>query len=76
MICINDPEKETVLVVSEKGKGKRSVVDDYRVTNRGGKGVKTLNITEETGKVVAIKAVTEEEDLTRAALPYACVWTR
>lgn len=63
MICVNDPEKETVLVVSEKGKGKRSVVEDYRVTNRGGKGVKTLNITEETGKVVAIKAVTEDEDL-------------
>ena len=56
MICINDPEKETVLVVSEKGKGKRSAVEDYRVTNRGGKGVKTLNITEDTG-------VTEEEDL-------------
>ena len=63
MICINDPEKETVLVVSEKGKGKRSAVEYYRVTNRGGKGVKTLNITEDTGKVVAIKAVTEEEDL-------------
>ena len=63
MICVNDPERETVLVVSEKGKGKRSVVDDYRVTNRGGKGVKTLNITEDTGNVVAIKAVTEEQDL-------------
>lgn len=63
MICVNDPERETVLVVSEQGKGKRSAVDDYRVTNRGGKGVKTLNITEETGKVVAIKAVTEEQDL-------------
>ncbi len=63
MICINNPEKETVLVVSEKGKGKRSIVEDYRVTNRGGKGVKTLNITEDTGKVVAIKAVTEDEDL-------------
>lgn len=63
MICINDPEKESVLVVSEKGKGKRSVVEDYRVTNRGGKGVKTLNIVENTGKLVAIKAVTEDEDL-------------
>ena len=63
MICINNPEKETVLVVSEKGKGKRSAVEDYRVTNRGGKGVKTLNVTEDTGKVVAIKAVTEDEDL-------------
>lgn len=63
MICVNDPQKETVLVVSEKGKGKRSNVEDYRVTNRGGKGVKTINIVENTGKVVAIKAVTEEEDL-------------
>ncbi len=63
MICINDPEKESVLVVSEKGKGKRSIVEDYRVTNRGGKGVKTLNVVEDTGKLVAIKAVTEEEDL-------------
>ncbi len=63
MICINDPEKESVLVVSEKGKGKRSIVEDYRVTNRGGKGVKTLNIVENTGKLVAIKAVTEDEDL-------------
>ncbi len=63
MICVHDPEKETVLVVSEKGMGKRSVVEDYRVTNRGGKGVKTLNITDKTGKVIAIKAVTDDEDL-------------
>ena len=63
MVCVNDPEKETVLVVSENGFGKRSAVTDYRVTNRGGKGVKTLDITEKTGKVVAIKAVTDEEDL-------------
>lgn len=63
MICVNDPEKETILVVSEKGLGKRSLVEDYRVTNRGGKGVKTLNITDKTGKVVAIKAVTDDEDL-------------
>ena len=63
MICVNDPEKETILVVSEKGLGKRSLVEDYRVTNRGGKGVKTLNITDKTGKVIAIKAVTNDEDL-------------
>lgn len=63
MVCVNNPEKETVLVVSEKGFGKRSAVTDYRVTNRGGKGVKTLDITEKIGKVVAIKAVTDEEDL-------------
>ncbi len=63
MICVNDPENETVMVVSEKGYGKRSAVNDYRVTNRGGKGVKTLDITERTGKVVAINAVTDEQDL-------------
>ena len=63
MVCVNNPDKETVLVVSEKGFGKRSAVTDYRVTNRGGKGVKTLDITEKIGKVVAIKAVTDEEDL-------------
>ena len=63
MVCVNDPDKETVLVVSENGFGKRSAVTDYRVTNRGGKGVKTLDITDKTGKVVAIKAVTDEEDL-------------
>lgn len=63
MICINDPENETVMVVSENGYGKRSAVADYRVTNRGGKGVKTLDITDKTGDVVAIKAVTDEDDL-------------
>ena len=63
MICINDPEKETVMVVSDQGYGKRSTVDDYRITNRGGKGVKTLQITEKTGYLVAIKAVTDEHDL-------------
>ncbi len=63
MICVHDPERETVLVVSEKGLGKRSAVTDYRETNRGGKGVKTLNVTDKTGSVVAIKTVTEEEDL-------------
>lgn len=63
MVCVNDPEKETVLVVSEKGYGKRSAVEDYRTINRGGKGVRTLDITEKTGKVVAIKSVTDEDDL-------------
>jgi len=62
MISIDDPET-TVLVVSEKGYGKRTDIDDYRVTNRGGKGVKTLNITDKTGKLVAIKGVTDKEDL-------------
>ena len=63
MICIKNPEKESILVVSEKGYGKRSKIDDYRITNRGGKGVKTLNITERTGKLVDIKTVTDENDL-------------
>ena len=63
MICIKDPEAETVLVVSEQGFGKRTGVDDYRKTNRGGKGVKTLNITEKTGKLVALKSVTNDNDL-------------
>ena len=63
MICIKDPLKETIMVVSENGYGKRSDIDDYRKTNRGGKGVKTLNITEKTGKLVAIKSVTDENDL-------------
>ena len=63
MICINDSENETVMVVSENGYGKRSAVADYRVTNRGGKGVKTLDITERTGPVIAIKAVTDDNDL-------------
>lgn len=63
MVCVNNPETETVLVVSEQGYGKRSNVEEYRVTNRNTKGVRTLNITEKTGRVVAIKSVTEEEDL-------------
>ena len=63
MICIKDKEKATVLVVSEQGYGKRSSIEDYRITNRGGKGVKTINITEKTGKLVAIKNVTDENDL-------------
>ena len=63
MICIKNPEKETIMVVSENGYGKRSDIEDYRKTNRGGKGVKTLNITEKTGSLVAIKSVTDENDL-------------
>jgi DNA gyrase subunit A len=62
MISIDNPGT-TVLVVSEKGYGKRTDIDDYRVTNRGGKGVKTLNVTDKTGKLVAIKGVTDNEDL-------------
>ena len=63
MIVVNDAEKETVMVVSENGYGKRSQVEDYRVTNRGAKGVKTLSITEKTGALVAIKNVTDQNDL-------------
>ncbi|MDR2774482.1 MAG: DNA gyrase subunit A [Tannerella sp.] len=63
MICIKYPKKESILVVSEKGYGKRSKIEDYRITNRGGKGVKTFNITEKTGKLVDIKSVTDENDL-------------
>jgi DNA gyrase subunit A len=63
MIVINDPETENIMVVSEQGYGKRSDVEEYRITNRGGKGVKTLDITEKTGKLVAIKIVTDENDL-------------
>ncbi|MDR1610954.1 MAG: DNA gyrase subunit A [Candidatus Symbiothrix sp.] len=63
MIAMKDLEKETILVVSEQGYGKRSKIDDYRITNRGGKGVKTLNITEKTGALVGIKSVTDENDL-------------
>ncbi|MCQ2301417.1 MAG: DNA gyrase subunit A [Bacteroidales bacterium] len=62
MICIEDPN-QNILVVSEKGFGKRSDVEDYRITNRGTKGVKTLNITDKTGELIAIKAVTDDEDL-------------
>ena len=63
MIVVNDPEKETVMVVSENGYGKRSQVEDYRKTHRASKGVKTLNITDKTGKLVAIKNVTDDNDL-------------
>ena len=63
MIIANDLEKESVLVVSEKGYGKRTAVEDYRITNRGGKGVITLNITEKTGQLIAIQNVTDEDGL-------------
>lgn len=63
MVNVHDPEKQTILVVSDQGYGKRTDVEDYRVTNRGGKGVKTMNITEKTGKLVAIKVVTDDDDL-------------
>lgn len=63
MVVVNKPDTETIMVVSENGYGKRSQVEDYRVTNRGGKGVKTLNITEKTGRLVAIKVVTDDNDL-------------
>ncbi|QAA81506.1 DNA gyrase subunit A [Aequorivita sp. H23M31] len=62
MIAVNDAQSD-VLVVSENGYGKRSSIEDYRVTNRGGKGVKTINVTEKTGKLVAIKNVTDDDDL-------------
>lgn len=63
MIVIRDKENETVLVVSEKGYGKRSSIEDYRITNRGGKGVTTLNVTDKTGKLIAIQSVTDNDDL-------------
>lgn len=62
MIAVNDPESD-ILVVSENGYGKRSSIDDYRITNRGGKGVKTINVTEKTGHLVAIKNVVDDDDL-------------
>jgi DNA gyrase subunit A len=63
MVCVNDPQTETIMVVSENGYGKRSEVEDYCKTARGAKGVKTLAITEKTGRLVAIKVVTDENDL-------------
>lgn len=63
MICVADPETETVMVVSENGYGKRSRIDDYRITNRGGKGVRTLNVTDKTGALIGIANVNEENDL-------------
>jgi DNA gyrase subunit A len=62
MVCVQNPET-TLLVVSESGYGNRSGIEDYRVTNRGGKGVRTLNITEKTGALVALQAVDEQDDL-------------
>ncbi|MBS1233668.1 MAG: gyrase subunit [Bacteroidetes bacterium] len=62
MVCIQDPET-SILVVSENGYGKRTLLEDYRVTNRGGKGVKTINITDKTGELIAIKSVTDKDDL-------------
>tara|TARA_R100000544_G_scaffold36540_2_gene25058 strand:- start:255 stop:1103 length:849 start_codon:yes stop_codon:yes gene_type:complete len=62
MVSVNDNESD-ILVVSEKGYGKRSSLDDYRITNRGGKGVKTISVTDKTGELVAIKNVTDEDDL-------------
>ena len=63
MIVVNDLERDSVLVVSERGYGKRTAVEDYRITNRGGKGVITLNITEKTGDLIAIQSVTDEDGL-------------
>jgi DNA gyrase subunit A len=62
MVCVDSPQM-SIMVVSEKGFGKRSDISDYRVTNRGGKGVKTINVTDKTGQLIAIKGVTDEEDL-------------
>lgn len=63
MVCVQDISETTILVVSEKGYGKRTDVENYRFTNRGGKGVKTINITEKTGQLIAIKGVTDADDL-------------
>ena len=64
MICVDPEDKNiTILAVSELGSGKRSLLEDYRVTNRGGKGVKTINITDKTGSLVSVKAVTDTDDL-------------
>jgi DNA gyrase subunit A len=63
MICVSDNKEEHVLVVSENGYGKRSSLEDYRITRRGGKGVKTINVTEKTGQLIAIKSVTDEDEL-------------
>jgi DNA gyrase subunit A len=62
MVCLDDLSK-SILVVSENGYGKRTELDDYRITNRGGKGVKTINVTEKTGPLIAIKAVTDKDDI-------------
>ncbi len=62
MVCVQD-DNEDILVISENGYGKRSKIEDYRITNRGGKGVKTINVTEKTGKLIAIKSVSDDNDL-------------
>ena len=64
MICVEPDSKQDVLVLSENGYGKRTDLDEYRITNRGGKGVKTINVTEKTGKLISIQAVTDDNDLT------------
>jgi DNA gyrase subunit A len=63
MIAIEPESKQDVLVLSEKGYGKRTDLDEYRITNRGGKGVKTINVTDKTGKLISIQAVTDDNDL-------------
>jgi len=63
MVCVDKNDNSTILVVSEKGMGKRSEVDDYRLTNRGGKGVKTMQVTAKTGDVIAINAVKDDDNL-------------
>jgi DNA gyrase subunit A len=69
MICVEDGSQDTVLVISEKGYGKRTLLDDengepiYRITNRGGKGVKTMNVTEKTGNLIGMEAVNDDQDL-------------
>jgi DNA gyrase subunit A len=63
MICIEPESGQDVLVLSENGYGKRTDLDEYRITNRGGKGVKTINVTEKTGKLISIQAVTDDNDL-------------
>jgi DNA gyrase subunit A len=64
LVCVPADDKEhTILVISEKGTGKRSEIEEYRLTNRGGKGVKTIRITDKTGNLIAIKAVKEDDDL-------------
>ena len=70
MICMNADTTNNVMVISEKGYGKRSPLEDYRVTNRGGKGVKTINVTEKTGKLVAIDAVNDDNDLVIINTPH------
>jgi len=63
MICVEPDSTQDVLVLSENGYGKRTDLDEYRITNRGGKGVKTINVTEKTGKLISIQAVTDDNDL-------------